>query len=98
MRSSICSHSRRIRVQTHRLLRTFVAHTMIVLLALLCTPQFTGLAVFVNKRLRPYVRVLGCVAHPLEKLGSKVCVSAVPPVCLARALLLVCKCGVMCLC
>ena len=33
--------------------------------------KFTGLALFVNHRVRPKVRVLGCVAHSLEKLGSK---------------------------
>ena len=33
--------------------------------------KFTGLALFVNHRVRAKVRVLGCVAHSLEKLGSK---------------------------
>ena len=37
----------------------------------LVSTKFTGLAVFVNKAHRRNVRVLGCVAHPLEKLGSK---------------------------
>jgi hypothetical protein len=33
--------------------------------------KFTGLALYVRRGAKAQVRVLGCVAHPLEKLGSK---------------------------